>query len=147
LLLAMALIAGGCGGGDDGTGSGSATTGSGATTGKAEGHAPVDRGKVASALNQLVAECIRRRRAGAGAGDVSRRFGAAVKTLVAEYRGAPRRPFVPKPGVAPTTMQEILDRVRNTLGRPIPDGCAARTPGPRQRAAIRQLDRALSTGP
>jgi hypothetical protein len=146
LLLAMALIAGGCGG-DDGTGSGSATTESGGTTANAERGAPVDRRKVAVALNQLVAECIRRRRAGAGAGDVSRRFGAAVKALVAEYRAAPRRPFVPKPGVAPTTMQQILDRVRNTLGRPIPDGCAARTPGPRQRAAIRQLDRALTAGP
>jgi hypothetical protein len=91
----------------------------------------------------IVAECIRRRRAGAGDADVSARFDAAVETLVAEYRLAPRREFKPNPGAAPTTMEHILTRVRTSLGQPIPDGCAAEVGGPRQREAVRKLNRAL----
>jgi hypothetical protein len=102
---------------------------------------------VSAALNVIVAECIRRRRAAAGDADVSARFDAAVDTLVAQYRIAPRRTFKPNSRAAPTTMEHILTRVRTSLGQPLPDGCAARIGGPRQRATIRKLDRALKHGP
>lgn len=107
----------------------------------------IDRNRVGAALNVLVAECIRRRRAGAAARDVTRRFQNAVNTLIVQYRIAPRRSFAPKPGAPRTTMEQVLGRVRNTLGRPIPDGCGARTAARRQKAAIRQLDQALKSGP
>jgi hypothetical protein len=96
----------------------------------------------------VVAECIRRRHAGAAAAtDVSRRFANAVHTLVVQYEIAPKQRFAPNPGAERTTMAQVLGRVRNTLGRPIPDGCAARGAARRQKAAIRQLDKALKSGP
>jgi hypothetical protein len=65
---------------------------------------------------------------------------------VEQYRIAPRRTFKPNSRAEPTTMKHILTRVRTALGQPLPNGCAAQIGAPRQRAAIRKLDRALKRG-
>jgi hypothetical protein len=101
---------------------------------------------VSAALNAIVAECIRRRRAAAGDADVSAQFAAAMTTLVEQYRLAPRRTFTPNSNAEPTTMEHILIRVRTSLAKPIPDGCASKIGGRRQRAAIREVNQALKRG-
>jgi len=115
------------------------------------GHRAKDS-QISAALNRIVAECERRRKAGASKRrieGVSREFRRSVDVLIEAFEKAPDERLVLRSGQRPTTARHIRQRVAAALRRPAPVGSRCATDWTRHRETApenrRDPRRGLST--
>jgi len=140
VALLIAAVAG-CGSDSDSDDDESSTTRS--TTQQADKGARGGAARTRLALNQMVSECTRRRGTDS-AGPVTKKFEESVETVLKQRERAPSRKIeVGKASDEPVTPAHILQRIRATLRRPVPEGCGAnRTPDSTEEL-VKRIDRAF----
>lgn len=130
--LSLAAFSGACGEEQDPTFPNSVRTGPSTAQGTASsaGSGPASEGAIRrsrAALNQIVAECTKRRSGDDRVGRVSRRFGRSVDTLITEFKRHPDEEIRLREGEGSTTLRAVLRRVSTSLRQKAPDGCGGNT--------------------
>lgn len=125
-VAALALVSAlaGCGGGED-TAPPAQTPPTETSATQAELESEFDTTR--AALNQIVAECTRRRTDRGRVGRVSRSFRRSLNVLLEQFAEMPDVRFELRAGDDPTTLRAILTRISTSLRQEAPQGCGGTT--------------------